>query len=269
MISVCIPMYNAEQYIQETLKSVIAQTYRDIEIIVIDNCSTDDSVRKVKEIADSRIRIIRNTENVGLVNNWNLCFINANGEYINILCADDLLETTCLEKKAAALERYSNAGAVFSASSVIDEDGRIILRRRPLKGDQLLKGRNFAPKAFERKNCFGEPSNVLFRKKVTDKVGRYKDHIVSVLDWEYMLRVCEEADIFYIDEYLSKFRISVTSTTGNIVNNKKMLLEEDALFMNMYREKFSKWILAKHKLFVRIRIYAKILFFKLKRKRRG
>lgn len=267
MVSVCIPMYNAQDFIEECLYSVIAQTYKDIEIVVIDNCSTDNSLEIVKKVSDDRIRIIQNDENIGLVGNWNACLKHATGEFVNILCADDVWEKNNLEEKVKIMEQYSNVGAVFSASKVIDENGKVRLKRRPLKRSKLLKGTEFAPWAFSKKNCFGEPSNILFRKNAVDVVGEYKCGIISVLDWEYNLRLCEISDIYYIDKYLDNFRISTSSTTGTIVDKIDMLIQEDKLFIDMCRHKFSKWIICKHWIFVRIRLLEKIIFFKLTTKR--
>ncbi|MBI5429525.1 MAG: glycosyltransferase [Nitrosomonadales bacterium] len=103
LVSVCIPVYNGEKYIAETIQSVLAQTYSKIEILVQDNASTDATVSILRELAanNSRICIERNGQNCGMSANWNRVINRARGDYIMLLSADDLLKeafvATCLE----------------------------------------------------------------------------------------------------------------------------------------------------------------------------
>ena len=265
LVSVCIPMYNAEKYIKKTIDSIIKQTYTNLEIIVIDNASTDHSVNIVEEIQDPRIVVKKNATNVGLVNNWNLCIDSANGLYVNIVCADDILEEHCIEKKVEILSQDSKVGAVFSASRIINTRDDIVLRRRPFKGNIKFEGNILAKKAFTVKNCFAEPSNVLFRREVMKQVGYYDSNIISVLDWDYMLRVCLCSNVYYIDEYLTCFRISNTSTTGQIFNNLHRLIDEDKFFVEKYKKIFPKRIINCHIVLVRSRMILKIIFMKMRK----
>ena len=95
-LSVCIPVYNGEAYIGETIGRVLKQTYQDFELIVVDNASTDSTVRIVEAIQDKRIHLFVNERNVGMAGNWNRCLEKVDTEYIQILCADDIIGENCL-----------------------------------------------------------------------------------------------------------------------------------------------------------------------------
>jgi glycosyltransferase involved in cell wall biosynthesis len=107
LVSVCIPTYNGQAYLRECLESVLAQTFPDFEILVVDDHSRDDTLAILGEYAkrDPRIRIARNPKNLGLVGNWNRCVELAKGEWIKFVFQDDLIAPTCVEKLVSAGEK--------------------------------------------------------------------------------------------------------------------------------------------------------------------
>lgn len=100
LVSILIPVYNRENIVAETIESAMAQTYKNIEIIIVDNCSTDNTWQVLKDYAekDSRIRIFKNAENIGPVKNWKRCIDEAKGEYAKILFSDDLIADNYIEE---------------------------------------------------------------------------------------------------------------------------------------------------------------------------
>ena len=119
MVSVCIPVYNGSLFIEETINSVLCQDYRNLEIVVQDNASTDGTWDLLQLIAfkHSQLSIARNETNVGMAPNWNLCINRAKGDYLMLLSADDLLEkgflvydalyAACRAKSVGHSERHS------------------------------------------------------------------------------------------------------------------------------------------------------------------
>lgn len=107
LVSIIIPVYNRERYIEIALNSAVNQTYKNIEIIVVDNCSTDHTwtILQKYAAADSRIKIFQNSRNLGPVLNWNECFKRANGEYIKIVWSDDWMSDDFIEKALPVLKR--------------------------------------------------------------------------------------------------------------------------------------------------------------------
>ena len=138
LISIIIPMYNAERYILRTITSVLNQTYKNTEIIILDNCSDDASFELVSSIYDSRIRLIRNKTNIGLNGSLNKGITLSKGKYIKFLCADDELAPECLEKMYSwATER--DIGIEYSNCRFIDENDNTIFDRAGSKESHLLK----------------------------------------------------------------------------------------------------------------------------------
>lgn len=116
MISILIPCYNRESLVGATIESALAQTRQDIEVIVVDNQSTDDSWNVIQLLAakDSRIRIFQNETNVGPVRNWKRCLDEARGDYGKILWSDDLISPYFLEKTVPFLEKRPDIGFVYT-----------------------------------------------------------------------------------------------------------------------------------------------------------
>ena len=132
-VSICIPTYNGEAFIEETIKSAIAQTYPNIELIVSDDGSTDRTIAIAQSFqsqtsADFRIILHRN---YGLSQNWNFCISQAKGEYIKFLFQDDLLEPECIEKMVAVAQQNPEIGMVFSPRgiTIAADESHPILRK--------------------------------------------------------------------------------------------------------------------------------------------
>ncbi len=122
LVSICIPVYNSRNTIQETLNSLLVQSYSNFEIIISDNASTDDTLEVVSNFKDSRIKVHRNEINI-VEENFNRCIQLATGKYTAIFHADDFYEPNMIETQLKFLEINSQAGAVFTQAILIDEMG--------------------------------------------------------------------------------------------------------------------------------------------------
>lgn len=116
-VSVCVPVYNRASELDRALRSVVEQTYQDLDIVVLDNASTDDShaVASRYARADPRIRVHRNDELIGKAENWRRCLEFARGEYVKLLFSDDWLAPTAIERAVAVLAAQPRVGFVYSA----------------------------------------------------------------------------------------------------------------------------------------------------------
>ena len=124
LVSVCIPTYNTETTIHETLASIINQSYANLDIQIVDNASTDNTLKVVAEFDDARIKIHRNEVNVGAEGNCTRCIQVATGKYTAIFHSDDIYEPEMVQRQVEFLERHAEAGAVFTEANLIDETGR-------------------------------------------------------------------------------------------------------------------------------------------------
>jgi glycosyltransferase involved in cell wall biosynthesis len=162
-ISAIVPVYNVEAYISETIQSVLAQTFQDFELIVVDDQSPDRSIEIVQQFDDPRIKIIHQ-KNRGLAGARNTGIRHAQGEYIAFLDSDDLWLPDKLQKHAQHLDQNPQVGISYSPSSFIDEQGQ------PLGIGQTPKLTEITPELILCRNPIGNGSAPVIRKQVFDQI---------------------------------------------------------------------------------------------------
>ena len=137
-ISVVIPVYNGEPFLAATIESVLAQTFRDFELVILDNVSTDRTCDVVRSFQDPRVRFCESQQHVGPGANFNRALAQSRGEYVKLLPADDILYPTCLQRQIDVFADPQNEGVVMVSClrDVIDEQGRRVHRPRALPARQ-------------------------------------------------------------------------------------------------------------------------------------
>ncbi|MDP3441090.1 MAG: glycosyltransferase family 2 protein [Azonexus sp.] len=197
-VSVCIPTYRGGPTIGASIESVLAQSLRDFELLVIDDCSPDDTAAIVASFSDSRIRYLRNEHNLGPAGNWNRCLKEARGQYFKLLPHDDLLHPQCLQRQVAILEsdHNENFALVFSAREVLAPAGRVLMRRGFPGGEEGVINAREVILACTRRgtNLLGEPGAVLFRQSLADKIGLFDATNPYVIDLDYWFRLMVHGD---------------------------------------------------------------------------
>ena len=125
LVSIVIPAYNNENTIIATLESIRNQSYKNIEIIIIDDNSKDKTLQLVTEQQkkDNRIKIYHNSTNLGMIGNWNKCIQMSNGEFVKLVCADDLLDKNEIEKETGVMILNPSVNLVESDTRLIDING--------------------------------------------------------------------------------------------------------------------------------------------------
>src|SRR5512133_1259902 len=169
LITICIPTYNHERFLQETLASVIAQSYDNFEVLVIDDCSVDGTAEIARGFAlqDPRISVHVNERNLGMVANWNRCLEMAQGEFIKFVFGDDLMTSPeTLQRMAEVFASDREVTLVASARNIIDEDSRIIESFVEFPDKTRIPGQELVKRCLEgivyQHNLIGEPSVVMF-----------------------------------------------------------------------------------------------------------
>jgi glycosyltransferase involved in cell wall biosynthesis len=228
-ISVVIPSYNHRQYIQAAVESVLTQSYSDLQLIVVDDGSTDNSLDYLRTVKDPRFLLIEQT-NAGAHEAINRGLQVADGDYLTILNSDDLYTRERLEKCVSALKRES-AQLVTTWIEVIDAQGR------PLGVKQGWK--NMLPwqipnpdQSFASSESFGlnllisnfvsTTSNILFTRELYDSVGGMRN-LRFAHDWDFMLRCAESHKCILLEEPLMQYRIHGSNTISS--NRNWMLFE--------------------------------------------
>lgn len=219
LVSVCIPTYNASHTIYETLKGVINQTYKNLDIVVCDNQSTDNTFEIIQQFKDERIRLYQNNENYGMVENFNIVLSKAEGVYAKLLCADDIITEDAIEKQVNVFLSNENQQLVMVASEkkVIDEKGKqLFIKRFPGKIG-VYEGEKVIRKSFRHgTNIFGEPGSVLFLTKAIQRAGKIKLplELTYVVDLQLYIQILKQGNLYVLKEPLFSFRVSRHSYTA-------------------------------------------------------
>jgi glycosyltransferase involved in cell wall biosynthesis len=215
LVSIVIPTYNGGPYIEQAMRSALAQTLRDLEIVVVDDASSDDTLDRVARLADGRVRVQTADTNAGAGVNWNRALRAARGRYVKLLCQDDVLAPTCVERQVEAFESHLGAGATLCSVRrvIIDERGRPMTQRGfPRHTRAVVPGPRAARRLIRSGgNPVGEPSAVLFRKEDALRVGLFDEAAQYVIDIDLWLRLLAEGSLLVIPEPLAAFRISTSS----------------------------------------------------------
>jgi len=218
-ISVCIPAYNNAATIGAAIESVLGQTFRDFELIVVDDGSTDETREKIRAYSDPRLRIVENERNLGHEGNWNKALHEARGRFVKILPGDDLLDLRCLEKQRSAFEADSAGAAAFvsCAREIIDERGRTLMRRAYPGKSGLIPGLEAVRRCVRAgTNLIGEPAAVLMRADLITRAGGFSAENLYVIDLDYWARLLLHGGLRALDESLCKFRVSRTAASTRI-----------------------------------------------------
>jgi glycosyltransferase involved in cell wall biosynthesis len=199
-ISVIIPAYNAMHYLPETLNSALCQTLSDIEIIIVNDGSTDKIIEWASTIQDPRVRLI-NQENKGMSGARNTGIRASDSEYFAFLDADDTWEDTKLQKQLDIMECLPEIGLVSCWISEIDEHGELIaVHESPsLTGESLLQELylyNFV-------HCGSTP---LVRRSCFQQAGIFDETITSAEDWDMWLRISRHCTFYVVQEALASYR---------------------------------------------------------------
>lgn len=212
-VSVVVPTYNNETYVAATLDSILAQTFTDFELIVADHTSQDHTWDIVSSYADDdRVRIMQTEPGGGAERNWNRVTREARGQYVKLVCGDDLIYPTCLEEQVTALVRHDNATVVACRRDIIDANGRVLVAGRGLAG---LEGEVEGIEAIRRTvraglNIFGEPACVLLRRQIVNRVGGWSAADPYLIDLDLYVKALRLGSLVALPTPLAAFRVSAT-----------------------------------------------------------
>lgn len=209
IISVVIPAYNAETTISETIASVQNQTFSDIEIIIINDGSTDQTLNIVQNFTDPRIKVF-SYENGGLPVARNRGIDRATGEFISFIDADDLWTPDKLEKQLASLKANSKAAVAYSWTQTIDRQGNLLHRYNSI----FLEGDVYSELLVN--NFIGNGSNILVRQEAISTVGKFDPKLKSCEDWDFYIRLAAKYHFVVVPNWQILYRLSSTTMTSKI-----------------------------------------------------
>jgi glycosyltransferase involved in cell wall biosynthesis len=195
LVSAVIPAYNYGVFIMDAVESVLAQTYENIEIIVVDDGSTDNTGELLKPYEEAgKLRYIYQ-KNAGNASARNLGITSATGEFIAFLDADDIWLENKIERQMSFLDEHPEHSAVF-CDEFFFRDGEEPVKAPP----KILENEDFFEKFLL--TCYTTPSSLLIRRSAFELTGLFNTKLVYCEDWDLMIRITKHVRVGYLPEYL-------------------------------------------------------------------
>lgn len=241
LVSICIPCYNSASTIEKTIQSVLNQTYTNLEIIISDNASTDQTADVIRKITDSRIKFYVNETNLGLIQNFQIVLSYATGQYVKCLCADDIITPDCIEKQVDAFVQHPNEKIVMVTADkiIINKQGKVLLNKGYPAKEGIYDGMESIRKSFlYGTNLIGEPGCVLFERETAKKTNGFiiEDSLTYVIDFNFYCQLLKHGNLYVIKEPLFSFRVINTSGTAGFKWSQAKMF--NGLIDKYHRENF-------------------------------
>ena len=207
LVSILVPTIGRLDYLRDTIASVRDQTIRDFEVLVLDNASSPAAAEALEQWAnsDGRVRILRAESRIPMFANFNRGIAAAAGKYITFFHDDDLYLPRFLEETTAGLERHASAALAGTNADVIDDQGRVIDRRRTIPSTGIMRGRDYIERLLRRgRNIVSMPGVVFRRAAIRDA---FDDSLsIHFGDFVLLMRIAEKYDLFLTNEPLVRVR---------------------------------------------------------------
>jgi len=217
-VAVVIPVHNGMPYLPHTLETVLSQSLRPTEIIVVENGSTDGTADWLDQFDHPKVRVVTQDHLVSPAENWTTAVMAASADLVKLVCADDLLMPYALERQSAALSAHPQAVMVASYRKIVDQSGNVVAARRGLgslrgeiPGQVAIKSC-----ALRGVNAFGEAAAVMFRRAELQAAMPWDDSLPYVIDLDLYSRVVADRQVVMLPEVHAAFRLSAGSWTRNL-----------------------------------------------------
>ena len=239
LVSVIVPVYNAERYLKESVNSILQQTYRRLEILICDDCSTDSSWEISKAFLDPRIRLFRNDRNQGYLRTVNFLVSNSLGPFLCFQDADDYSHPERIRIQLNALLSDARLGLVGSNYAMINPTGKILLNKDVESDSQELRN------LLESVNPFQKPS-IMFTREVYTTVGMYREGFLKLgnisedFDWILRTSECFEVGNVNHEKPLYFYRSVSTAMSKKILSVNQLFGHEIARFLARQRRSGEK-----------------------------
>ena len=223
LVSVIVPCYNAELYIENCINSVLGQTYRNLELIIVDDGSTDNTVQIINNFNDNRIKVYRNETNCGITASLNKALALSKGKYIARIDADDMMDPERVSKQVQFLEESKNSQIMLVGSHhyIINKDGILVsFKQYPILDHEIRSLYAF-------QNPFSHPTTMM-RAHIVKQIG-YSDQYPHVEDYHLWGQILRQYKAANIPEYLTYYRVHEQNTSKE---NGKIQWENAASVMH-------------------------------------
>ncbi|MBB6271536.1 glycosyltransferase involved in cell wall biosynthesis [Pedobacter cryoconitis] len=211
LVSVIVPCYNHDKFIETCIKSIVNQTYKNIQIIVIDDGSRDNSPQILDQLSKEYGFFFERQQNQGLSRTLNKGINSyAKGKYISVIASDDYWDTEKIEKQVEFLEQHPNYGIVFGKAIIVDENDQ--------KTGTLGDGISAHDLEFEQLFLDNKviALTTMIRKEIFDSLGGFNESSY-IEDWDLWLKISELHKVGFIDEYMGYYRRHSSNMSSNLL----------------------------------------------------
>ncbi len=223
LASIVIPVYNGQPYLPAAVESALASDYAPLEVVVVENASTDGSAQWLRGVTDPRLRVVHRDRTQPAGDNWTQAIAESRGEFVKLMCADDLIAPDAMSEQVAALLAAPDAVLAASRRRVVDGGGRVL---RASHGLNHLRGAVSAERALRDcclagTNTLGEPAAVLFRGDVVRAAMPWDDRWPYMIDVATYARVLRSGGAVCDQAVLATFRVSGTSWSSSLIGQQR------------------------------------------------
>jgi glycosyltransferase involved in cell wall biosynthesis len=218
-VSVCIPTYNTARYLPFAIDSVLGQEYADFELVICDDASTDNTPEICRGYDDPRLRYVRTAGKSGQGGIFNRCLMEAQGEFVTLLHADDYFLPGFLEDRVSRLVSCPDMDFIFGTVRVVDAEGQTVNESGRWCEDQSF-GKGELLEAMLH-GCVLCPPSLMIRKTCLEKVGPFRTDLTWGPDWEWDLRLAEQCAGCFTSRVLAAYRVHDASGTAEQLSAAK------------------------------------------------
>jgi len=228
LVSIVIPVYNGMPYIVAAVESALAQSYEPLEIVVIENHSSDGTAEWLNGQSDDRLRVVYRDETQPANENWNQAIAESRGQFVKLMCADDLIEPDAIRAQVADLQANPDAVMAASRRRVIGDDGRVLKAQHGLGSLRGLVDGSAALGAccLAGTNLLGEPAAVMFNGAAIRAAMPWRGRLPYLIDLSTYAAVLTGGSLICQDRVLASFRVSTTSWSSSLLSQQAAQFRE-------------------------------------------
>ena len=233
-VSVLLPVYNGAVFVEQAISSVLSQSFKDFELIIRDDRSTDQSREIIRGFNDKRIVFVENDANLGLFGNTNACLALSSGEFVHLFQQDDMMHVDCLELQLHSLRNYKEVAMVYSGIRAIDENGTVLGDSSHDDTPEFIGRDLYLSLSAHYQALPASMSTVMIRRKALDAVGIFNASMKVAGDYELWNRIADRYPIVrnpktVVDVRAHKGQVTTSTMSGLLYIN------EDIRIMDWYR----------------------------------
>lgn len=229
LASVVVPVFNGMPHLRDLTESIISQTYANLDIVFTEVGSSDGSRAYLDSLADPRVRVLSVPTGTTAAGNWTAASEASKGEFVKLVCQDDMLHADAVATQVADLVAHPTAAMAVAQRDIIDARGRTVYAPRGCAGlsEGLMSGPDVIRVAYLRgTNVLGEPVSVMFRRQALIEALPWVDAIPFVLDLDLYERVARAGDIVVRKKAIGGFRVSGSSWSTRLVSQQVRQFEQ-------------------------------------------